>query len=156
MIDSEKVLSLTDIRNFATEVVKDLEERIIATSSSTAVLCLHGDLGAGKTTFVQQVATALTVEDVIISPTFVLMKIYDTKHTTFKRLVHIDAYRLTENENATLEMLVEEINQPNTLTCIEWPEVCRSFLEEYNFITSAIFFSADTNDSRVVKYHPYE
>src|ERR1700739_2778621 len=64
------------------------------------VVTLSGDLGAGKTTFVQAAANALGIEENVTSPTFVIEKIYqlpkksDVRHRFFKRLVHVDAYRL--------------------------------------------------------------
>jgi tRNA threonylcarbamoyladenosine biosynthesis protein TsaE len=73
------------------------------------IVGLYGNLGAGKTSFTQAVARALGVTDIVNSPTFVIEKIYDTKHTHFIRLVHIDAYRLEdakELQNLNFEELV--------------------------------------------------
>src|SRR3989338_7645376 len=55
---------------------------------------LQGELGAGKTAFTQAVARALDVTETVTSPTFVLEKIYLLNGRQFKRLIHIDAYRL--------------------------------------------------------------
>src|SRR3954467_7628344 len=60
------------------------------------VVGLYGNLGAGKTSFTQAVARELGVKDVVNSPTFVIEKIYETAHPNFKRLIHIDAYRLED------------------------------------------------------------
>lgn len=87
-----------------------------------ALITLSGELGAGKTTFVQALARALGVGEAVVSPTYVLMKSYDLTNQPFKKLVHIDAYRLAgAAEFAALEpasfLLDEEV-----LVCIEWPE----------------------------------
>lgn len=86
------------------------------------VVALQGDLGSGKTTFVQGAAKALGVREKITSPTFVIEKIYPLTEQRFERLVHIDAYRL----NNTRELFVlgwgETLRDPKNLIFIEWPE----------------------------------
>lgn len=88
---------------------------------------LSGHLGAGKTAFVKLVAKELRIEEIVTSPTFVIMKIYETKKDggVFKRLVHIDAYRL--ERRAELEGLgIEKIfADKHSLVMIEWPENVR-------------------------------
>ncbi|MES2007196.1 MAG: tRNA (adenosine(37)-N6)-threonylcarbamoyltransferase complex ATPase subunit type 1 TsaE [Patescibacteria group bacterium] len=87
-----------------------------------ALITLSGDLGAGKTTFVQALARELGIERVVQSPTYVLMKSYELKNQAFTKLVHIDAYRLNNgDEFAALEpasFLLDE----DALVCVEWPE----------------------------------
>lgn len=83
---------------------------------------LSGDLGAGKTTFTQQLALELGVKERVQSPTFTILKSYQTNHPQFKQLFHMDAYRiesLTELEPLRFEEL---LSTPETLFCIEWPE----------------------------------
>ena len=62
------------------------------------VLALHGELGAGKTTFVQGLAEALGVTDKVLSPTFVLMRQYQLTNTN-QQLFHIDLYRLDQAQS---------------------------------------------------------
>ena len=97
-------------------------ESAATTPDSAFVAGLSGHLGAGKTAFVKQIARELGVEEEVTSPTFVLMKIYPTKHPTLRRLVHIDAYRL--ERRADLEALRWEdvVADPHNLVMIEWPE----------------------------------
>ena len=57
------------------------------------VVCLSGDLGAGKTTFVQQLAARLKIDEPIVSPTFVIMKSYEIEDDQqFDTLVHIEQF----------------------------------------------------------------
>jgi tRNA threonylcarbamoyladenosine biosynthesis protein TsaE len=86
------------------------------------VVALAGDLGAGKTTFVQHVARTLGVTETVSSPTFVIMKSYETEDPIFSSLVHIDAYRIDESSEMVTLGLPTIITSPHTLVCIEWAE----------------------------------
>lgn len=85
------------------------------------IVGLSGDLGAGKTTFVQQVARALGVTEPVTSPTFVIAERYEIKHPPFTSLIHIDAYRLEAKEAETIGW-GEFIKNPENLVLVEWPE----------------------------------
>ena len=80
-----------------------------------SVVLLTGDLGAGKTTFVQGFASALGIKEKVASPTFNIMKLYLGE----KSLIHIDAYRL-ENMDHNIG-LDEYIGYEKGYTFIEWP-----------------------------------
>ncbi len=85
-----------------------------------AVIALEGDLGAGKTTFVQGFTKALGIDEAVKSPTFLLMKRYDIAHD--RHLYHIDCYRL-EDHKALLPLEIEEILQnTDNIILIEWAE----------------------------------
>jgi tRNA threonylcarbamoyladenosine biosynthesis protein TsaE len=87
------------------------------------IICLQGDLGAGKTAFTQELGKMLGVKEIVTSPTFTIMKQYETTHPQWQTLVHIDAYRL-ESEAETKPLHIEDIiSQPDTISCIEWPEM---------------------------------
>ncbi len=93
----------------------------LATASrQPSVIALHGDLGAGKTTFVQAVARALKVEMVPSSPTFVVMKSYETNHPKWKKLVHLDAYRLETLDELGPLRFDDLLLEKETIICIEW------------------------------------
>lgn len=85
------------------------------------VVTLSGDLGAGKTAFVKGIAKALGVQEHITSPTFVIMKIYPLEGV-FKKLVHIDAYRLKGEHHLKVLGWHDLLKDPKNLICIEWPE----------------------------------
>lgn len=94
------------------------------------LITLSGDLGAGKTTFVQALARGLGITETLQSPTYVLMKKYALKDQVFDTLVHIDAYRLDhKNEFETLDPS-SFISSPRTLVALEWPERVEGALPE--------------------------
>lgn len=97
-------------------------------AKGACIVGLKGDLGAGKTTFVQEVARQLGVEGAVTSPTFVILQSYTITHPVFSRLVHIDAYRLSHETGDTFSFN-EYANDPENLLLIEWPENLPSAIE---------------------------
>lgn len=94
----------------------------ITSSTQATTLALEGELGAGKTNFAQEFGKLVGVNENMHSPTFVIMKVYDINFQGFKRLVHIDAYRI-EKESELSHLGWEEIvREPENLVLIEWPE----------------------------------
>ncbi len=107
------------------------ETKILATkfvgtlcpTKRAVVVALSGDLGSGKTTFVQGCAAALGITDSIQSPTFVIEKRYPlAPPQSFSTLVHIDAYRLDSFRALTPLSFQETCADPKNLIFIEWPE----------------------------------
>lgn len=88
------------------------------------VLSLSGELGAGKTCFVQGLARALGVEQRVTSPTFVLVRIYEGS----MRIVHCDVYRLDRLQDVL--DLGEEVLAPDALTVIEWGDAITAILPD--------------------------
>ena len=89
---------------------------------NATVIALQGELGSGKTTFAQGFGKIVGVREDMQSPTFVIMKFYDIDWKDYKKLIHIDAYRL-ESEDELLKLGWEElIKDPSNLILIEWPE----------------------------------
>ena len=111
-------VSLENLAQFANEFVTTLPTPLVRAH----VVGLRGDLGAGKTTFVQHVARALGVNASVTSPTFVIMQTYQTSHPTLTTLVHIDAYRLKPNEAHTIGW-PQVTENPHALVLVEWPEL---------------------------------
>ena len=81
------------------------------------LVCLWGDLGAGKTHLAKAFGAALGVTETIVSPSFVLMAEYEGRIPMF----HIDPYRLADAADALAGGLVDE-RQADGVTLVEWPE----------------------------------
>jgi tRNA threonylcarbamoyladenosine biosynthesis protein TsaE len=97
------------------------------------VLALQGDLGAGKTTFVQGFLKAMGVRGRVTSPTFVLMKRFSmpsavAKRTRVKSAYHIDAYRFRKPNEAAALGLKEVFADPEAVVLVEWPERLKEIL----------------------------
>lgn len=87
------------------------------------VIALHGDLGAGKTCFIQGYAAALGIDEPITSPTYTLIGEYEGRLP----LHHIDLYRISGPEDA-LGLGLEEYFDINGITAIEWAERAEGLL----------------------------
>ena len=108
--------SLLDTASIAKEILADL--------GGVNVILFQGELGSGKTAFAKCVAENLDVDEVVTSPTFVIMKVYKIFNQKFDRLVHVDLYRLDNVDSTQLiELgLKEFIEDEKSLVLIEWPE----------------------------------
>ena len=113
------------------------------------VLALFGDLGAGKTKFLQGLAKGLGVKNKVNSPTFNILKIYKTKAgSKIKTFCHIDAYRLF-SEKDLISLGVEEYFQDkNTVTAIEWAERIKKILPKKTIMVDIKHLS---EDERIIK-----
>jgi tRNA threonylcarbamoyladenosine biosynthesis protein TsaE len=90
------------------------------------VICLYGNLGSGKTTFVQGFAKALGISNNIPSPTFVLVKEYPIKDG--RVLCHVDLYRLENKSDVKTIGLPEILEETNMIVIIEWAEKAKTIL----------------------------
>ncbi len=93
------------------------------------IVLLKGELGSGKTTLTKGILSGLSVNSQITSPTFSLMNVYLVKSKKINSVVHIDTYRL-KNEQELVDIGVEDyLGDPNTLCVIEWPEKIGDLLQ---------------------------
>lgn len=111
-------VSLTELPRFAKKFVARLPQ---FSQQRAHIVGLSGELGAGKTAFVQEVAKALGVEHPVTSPTFILVRTYPIERPPFKHLIHIDAYRLSPTDKDTFGWK-EYMKNPENLIFVEWPE----------------------------------
>src|SRR3989344_3926988 len=90
--------------------------------SGATVVALSGELGAGKTTFVQSVAHSFGIEVPVASPTYVIEKVYELQLGEYKHLIHVDAYRLAGAHELEVLGWKEIAADRENLILIEWPE----------------------------------
>jgi len=131
-------------------IAKDILNMCVP-SEVASCIALSGDLGAGKTAFVKELAKHLGVTQEVTSPTFVVMKSYSIiEHSSFKTLTHIDAYRIDDEDEMRVLGLYELLKDPARLVCIEWPERIKNCIPE-NAINIHIALS-QTDNTRVLEY----
>lgn len=94
-----------------------LGERLAAVARAGDLICLWGELGAGKTVLAKGVGAGLGTTTVVASPSFILM----AEHAGRLPLFHMDLYRLTGPQDVLDGGLLDE-RQADGLTLIEWPE----------------------------------
>jgi len=124
----------------------ELGARIALELPLRTVVCLYGDLGAGKTTLIKGMASAVagcSVEEVT-SPTFLYMHLYEGQ-----RLVcHFDLYRLPSAESL-VAIGGDEMLGVADLCCIEWPERIEALLPSNRF---NIWIEQPSEDKRKISY----
>ena len=106
------------------EETRALAAKLAAALPPDTTLALHGDMGVGKTTFVQGLAQGLGVTAQVTSPTFA---IYSVHRGAKCSLIHLDAYRL-ENERQIEPLLLEEFLVSPWCLAVEWPEKIGAWL----------------------------
>ena len=93
------------------------------------VVCLEGDLGAGKTTFTQGLAAALGVSGRVTSPTFCIVQEHPPRTAGGAFLVHMDLYRL-QGEADVLAIGWEDYLSDGAVLVVEWPERAGTLVPE--------------------------
>ena len=99
------------------------------------VIAMEGNLGSGKTTFVQGFAKALGIRENVLSPTFVLMKIYPlSKKKKLKHLIHIDCYRLGSPSDLRHLGFRNLLKDKDAIILIEWADRIKKLIPLKNVI----------------------
>ena len=124
------------------------------------VVALYGDLGSGKTTFVQFFAKVIGVKEKVLSPTFVIIKTFSLDARTYadltrtnadkfkyKKLVHIDAYRLKSAKDLLDLGFKDIIKDKGNIVLIEWPEKIERYLPKN---AKKIYFEVISKDERKI------
>ena len=119
------------MRVFSVDDTLDLAEKFSKILKYGDCVTLQGDLGAGKTTFVQKVITTLSESPVgVTSPTFNLLQTYDVRlgDDSYSTIWHYDLFRL-EHEEEAWELAIDDALEGG-VTIIEWPEMIRDILPQ--------------------------
>lgn len=113
-----QIKSLDTIREAAREFISRMDDR--------TVFAFHGEMGAGKTTFIKAICEELGVEDVINSPTFAIINEYRSSMTG-ELIYHFDFYRINKLSEAE-DIGTEDYFYSGALCFIEWPEKIEDLL----------------------------
>lgn len=107
----------------------ELGQKLADSLSHGGIAALYGELGAGKTTFVQGVARGLGIKQRIISPTFIFIRHYHLPSKIY-HLYHVDLYRINSLDDAKGLGLEEILSDPHNIVLIEWPEKIKEILPQ--------------------------
>lgn len=109
------------------EIVSPLE--ILQTTEPHRVFAFDGQMGAGKTTFIKTLCEAMGTEDIVNSPTFAIVNVYDVEQPYKGEVYHFDCYRLKDIREA-MDFGAEEYLYSGNYCFIEWPELIEPLLPE--------------------------
>lgn len=140
-------------KEFQAEAAKFIKSLTPCPDRAT-VVGLYGELGAGKTTFVQAVAKALGVSERIVSPTFLIWKrfkisaqggsAFGGKDLRFRYLIHVDSYRLKSGDELRKLRFAELLADSRNLIFVEWAERVADLLPTDHIKISFGFLDTDT------------
>jgi tRNA threonylcarbamoyladenosine biosynthesis protein TsaE len=127
-------IELNTLADLPSAAMKFLEE-----TDNRKVFAFNGQMGAGKTTFIVSLLTAMGVEDIEGSPTYSLVNTYETP--AFGKIFHFDLYRLNSEEEA-YDIGIEEMLYGGGYCFIEWPDKIPNLLPE-----NTIWTKIQTNEN---------
>lgn len=107
------------------ETIDQAAKEFIAAMGDNTVFAFHGDMGAGKTTFIKAICNELGVDDSITSPTFAIVNEY--RSNTGELIYHFDFYRINKTEEV-YDFGYEDYFYSGSICFIEWPEKIEGLL----------------------------
>jgi tRNA threonylcarbamoyladenosine biosynthesis protein TsaE len=131
--------------SLAKELLKEKEQK------GAFVLGLEGDLGGGKTTFLQGFARGLGIKQKILSPTFIIMRKFEIRNSKFKYFYHIDCYRIQKVKEILDLGFKEILSRPENIVAVEWAEKISKILPKDILTLEFEFINKETREI-VLKY----
>lgn len=115
-------------------------------TKKAVLVALVGDLGGGKTTFTQGLAVGLGIKERVLSPTFVILKSFtlDKRFLPFKRLYHIDCYRIEKAKDLADLGFKKIVNEPSNIVVVEWADKVKKLLPSDTLFISFDFINNKT------------
>ena len=128
--------NLSDLDVVANKFIESMEDR--------KIFAFYGEMGAGKTTFIKAICSALGVSETITSPTFSIVNEYEKSDG--EPIYHFDFYRI-ENIEEVYDFGYEDYFYSDKMCFIEWPELVETLLPED---VVEVKISADDNEQRLI------
>jgi tRNA threonylcarbamoyladenosine biosynthesis protein TsaE len=104
--------------NFTLDAINKTAAILLADTAMYKVFAFHGEMGAGKTTFIHALCEVMGVQDMISSPTFSIINQYTADND--QTIYHMDLYRL-KDENEAMNAGVEDCLYSGNICLVEWP-----------------------------------
>jgi len=129
------------------KIAKILAREFLKTQTKKAlVLGLVGDLGGGKTTFLQGFAKGLGIKEKILSPSFVIFRKFKVKSLKFKVFYHIDCYRIKKPKEILDLGFKEIVSDPKNIVAIEWADRIKKILPKKILILKFDFINQNQRE----------
>jgi len=132
---------------FTLEQIPDAATKLLSSATAYKVFALHGEMGAGKTTFIHALCEAMGIRDVVTSPTFSIINQYKTADG--QTVYHMDLYRI-KDENEAINAGVEDCMYSGDLCLVEWPEKAPGIFPEN---TLHMTISSVDDNTRKLKFN---
>ena len=126
---------------FKLENIQQAAQQFLAAAGNAKVFAFHGDMGAGKTTFIHALCEAMDVKGNISSPTFSIINQY--ANASGNTIYHMDLYRL-KNENEALGAGVEDCLYSGNICLVEWPEKAPGIFPDNALHVTIIMIDSNT------------
>ncbi len=136
------------LKSFLSEETRQFGEKMALLLQAGDIICLNGDLGAGKTAFSQGIARGLGVTTHVTSPTFTLINEYEGRLP----LYHFDVYRLGNSE-AMADLGYEEYFFGSGVCLVEWAELVEDVLPEER-LDITLLKDEEAEEVRLIKFTP--
>lgn len=132
------------------KIAEDLAKNL----KGNEILALFGNLGSGKTTFVQGLAKGLGIKERIISPTFIIIREYQISNIKYpiSNFYHVDLYRVQKLSELKELELGEILNSKDRIVAIEWAEKIKDLLPEKRI---EIYFEYISDNERKIMIKKY-
>ncbi len=113
--------------NFSLDNINEAAKTFLQVIGDKKVIALHGQMGAGKTTFVHAICDVLKVNSAVSSPTFSIINEYISANGNI--IYHLDLYRLKDEQEA-INAGIEDCFYSGNLSLVEWPEITPSLFPD--------------------------
>lgn len=131
--------------NFSLKNINEAAKTFLETIGEKKVIALHGQMGAGKTTFVHSICDVLGVSAAVSSPTFSIINEYSSAEG--ETIYHLDLYRMKDDQEA-INAGVEDCFYSGNLCLVEWPEITPALFPD-DTVHCYLFVSGE-NERRLV------
>ena len=131
---------------FTLNNISEAAQQLLSLADASKVLAFHGEMGAGKTTFIHALCQAMGVKDPVTSPTFSIINQYNAADE--KIVYHIDLYRLKDADEA-INAGIEDCLFSGNICLVEWPEKAPSIFPDD---TLHLYVSLVNNDTRQIEF----
>lgn len=118
--------SAEETKKIAANFAEEVKKRPI--SKHAFIIALEGNLGSGKTTFIQGLAAGLGIKESVLSPTFLILKRFPVALKNYKNFYHIDAYRLKNPKELSELGFDDLLREPENIIVIEWADKIKKIL----------------------------